>query len=123
MRLLAPAVLLVIGGLVSPALESEASFLANSAAPQSLNIQGGSALNRDSAASPPNGANQATSQTTAATSGTAAITIPAGTRVTLALTSPIWAKTAKAGDAVYATTAFPVASKGTMLIPPGTYVL
>ncbi len=124
MRLLAPAVLLVFGGLVSPALESEASSLPNSTAQrQSQDIQGGSALHRDSAASLSNGAKQATDQTTAATSGTPAITIPAGTKVTLALTSPIWAKTAKPGDAVYAATAFPVASNGTMLIPPGTYVL
>src|SRR5437762_2440033 len=124
MRLLAPAVLLVIGGLVSPASESEAGPLPNSSTPQqSPDLQGASALNRDSAASPSNGAKQATGQTIAATSGTPPITVPAGTKVTLALTSPIWAKTAKAGDAVYTATAFPVASNGTILIPPGTYVL
>ena len=90
MRLLAPAVLLVIGGLVSPASESEAGPLPNSCTPQqSPDLQGARALNRDSAASPSNGAKQATGQTIAATSGTPPITVPAGTKVTLALTSPI----------------------------------
>ncbi len=50
------------------------------------------------------------------------LVIPAGTTVSLALTSPILAKTAKAGDSVYAETAFPVAVKNQMAIPPGTYV-
>jgi len=50
------------------------------------------------------------------------IVIPAGTTVSLALTSPILAKTAKAGDSVYAETAFPVAVSNQMAIPPGTYV-
>lgn len=93
MRLLAPAVLLILGGLVSP----ESSL--------------------------PEGAPQGAGQTAAAVSVAPTITIPPGTKVTLALTSPIWAKTVKAGDAVYAVTAFPVVTNGTMLIPPGTYVL
>jgi hypothetical protein len=50
------------------------------------------------------------------------IVVPAGTTVSLALSSPILAKTAKAGDSVYAETAFPVAVKNQMAIPPGTYV-
>ncbi len=50
------------------------------------------------------------------------ITVPAGTKVALALTSPIWAKTAKVGDSVHAATAFPVAVGNYMAIPPGTYV-
>jgi hypothetical protein len=49
------------------------------------------------------------------------ITVPAGTRVALALTSPIWAKTAKVGDTVHAATAFPVTVSNDMAIPPGTY--
>ena len=122
MRLLAPAVILVVGGLVSPASASEARSLPDSSEPQqSPDIQVGSAPNRDSAASLP--ALQVTSQSSVTSTGTATITVPRGTKATLALTSPIWAKTAKAGDAVYAATAFPVASNGTMLIPPGTYVL
>jgi len=93
MRLLAPAVLLILGGLVSP----EASLS--------------------------KGATQAAGQTTTGASVARTITIPPGTKVTLALTSPIWAKTVKAGDPVYALTSFPVAMNETMLIPPGTYVL
>ncbi|MGO8789060.1 MAG: hypothetical protein ACLQVL_16985 [Terriglobia bacterium] len=50
------------------------------------------------------------------------LVIPAGTTVSLALTNPIMSKTAKAGDSVYAETAFPVAVKNQMAIPAGTYV-
>lgn len=52
----------------------------------------------------------------------ATIVVPAGTTVPLALTSPILAKNAKAGESVYAETAFPVAMNNQMAIPPGTYV-
>ncbi|MGA2606930.1 MAG: hypothetical protein ABSH01_05660 [Terriglobia bacterium] len=50
------------------------------------------------------------------------IVVPAGTTVSLMLTSPILAKTAKAGDSVYAQAVFPVAVNNQMAIPPGTYV-
>jgi hypothetical protein len=50
------------------------------------------------------------------------IVIPAGTTVALALTNPILARSAKAGDSVYAETAFPVAVNNQMAIPAGTYV-
>ena len=50
------------------------------------------------------------------------IVIPAGTTVVLSLTAPILAKSAKAGDSVYAQTAFPVTMNNQMAIPPGTYV-
>ena len=50
------------------------------------------------------------------------LTVPAGTKVELGLTRPVWAKSAKPGDAVYAETTFPVALNGAMTIPPGTYV-
>jgi len=52
----------------------------------------------------------------------AKIIIPAGTTVSLALTEPILAKSAKAGDSVYAEAAFPVAVNNQMAIPVGTYV-
>jgi hypothetical protein len=55
--------------------------------------------------------------------GESTIVLPAGTNITLALTSPIMARTAKAGDSVYAETAFPVAANNQMAIPIGTYVL
>jgi hypothetical protein len=48
--------------------------------------------------------------------------IPAGTKVALALKQAISTKTAKAGDAVYAETTFPVAIDNRMIIPAGTYV-
>jgi len=50
------------------------------------------------------------------------IVVPAGTTVVLSLTDPILAKSAKAGDSVYAQTAFPVTVNNQMAIPPGTYV-
>jgi hypothetical protein len=50
------------------------------------------------------------------------LTVPSGTKVALALTRPIWAKTVKVGDTVYSATAFPVAVGNDMAIPPGTYV-
>ena len=50
------------------------------------------------------------------------IVAPAGTTVVLALTRPIWAKTAKPGDSIYAQTVFPVAINNQMAIPAGTYV-
>jgi len=57
-----------------------------------------------------------------ATSPKPKIVIPAGTTVPLALTEPILAKSAKAGDGVYGETVFPVVLNNQMAIPPGTYV-
>jgi hypothetical protein len=50
------------------------------------------------------------------------ILVPAGTSVPLALTEPVLARLAKAGESVYAETAFPVVVNNQMAIPPGTYV-
>ncbi|HVH70037.1 MAG TPA: hypothetical protein VNB49_02865, partial [Candidatus Dormibacteraeota bacterium] len=97
MRLLAPAVFLAIGGLVSPASESAASSFPSSPPKHgTVSIQSETSRDKDSAAALPGRASQMTSQTASLSSGTGAITIPPRTRVTLALTSPIWAKTAKA---------------------------
>jgi hypothetical protein len=57
----------------------------------------------------------------AGNSTTATITIPAGTKIVLALTSPVWANSAKPGDAIYSSTAFPVEASNQIAIPPGTY--
>lgn len=92
MRLLAPAVLLLIGSLVSP----EPSH--------------------------PEGAPQGRPNSHCSSCCPYDNHCP-DTKVTLALTSPILAKTVKPRDAVYAVTSFPVVINGTMLIPPGTYVL
>jgi hypothetical protein len=50
------------------------------------------------------------------------IMVPAGTQVTLALTTPIMARSAAIGQAVYTQTAFPVTLNNQMAIPAGTYV-
>src|SRR5208337_4730582 len=49
------------------------------------------------------------------------ITLPAGTKVMLAMTTPVWSKTVKSGDSLYCTTNFPVTIDNQMAIPPGTY--
>jgi len=54
--------------------------------------------------------------------GQSNLTLPAETHVVLAMTSPVWAKSAQAGDPIYAQSVFPVTANGTMAIPPGTYV-
>ena len=54
--------------------------------------------------------------------GTPALTVPAGTTVVLGLTSPVWAKSARPGDNIYAETTFPVAVNDAMAIPAGTNV-
>jgi len=50
------------------------------------------------------------------------IVLPAGTPVELVLTAPLWAKSAKPGDSIYAQTAFPVVLNNQMAIPAGTFV-
>lgn len=50
------------------------------------------------------------------------ITLAAGTKVPLALNSPISTKTAHSGDPVYAHTTFPVVINEHVAIPAGTYV-
>lgn len=50
------------------------------------------------------------------------LTIPAGTKVPLALKHAISTKATREGDAVYAETTFPVVADSRVLIPAGTYV-
>jgi type IV secretion system protein VirB10 len=50
------------------------------------------------------------------------LTIPAGTKVPLALKQAISTKTAKEGDPVYAETAFPFVVNDRIVIPAGTYI-
>jgi hypothetical protein len=60
------------------------------------------------------------SQAPAAGATNSIITIPGGTKVELAITSPIWARSAAPGTNVYAEVIFPVALSGRMAIPAGT---
>src|SRR5438874_4556623 len=50
------------------------------------------------------------------------LTIPAGTKVPLALKQSISTKNAREGDSVYAVTTFPVVFNDRIVIPAGTYV-
>lgn len=52
----------------------------------------------------------------------AQITLPAGTAVELAVTAPIWARNAKAGDPLYMQVIFPAGVSDSIAIPAGTYV-
>ncbi len=64
----------------------------------------------------------ATSTATARAGSANELTIPAGTKVPLALKHAISTKSAREGDAVYAQTTFPVVLNDRVLIPAGTYV-
>src|SRR5271156_6006916 len=50
------------------------------------------------------------------------LTIPAGTKVPVALKHAVSTKGTRTGDAVYAETTFPVVYNNRVLIPAGTYV-
>jgi hypothetical protein len=60
------------------------------------------------------------SQPVAAAGGS--ITVPAGTRVHMAMVRPVWAKKATPGDSIYLQTVFPVVTNGGVAIPAGSYV-
>jgi len=62
-----------------------------------------------------------TQSPTNSTNDTTKIIVPDETSVVLSLTSPLWARSVKVGDTIYAATAFPVAVNNQMAIPPGTY--
>ena len=117
MRLLTPAVLLAFLVLVKLAPDSATISRANFSDGQ----QSASSQSDTSLASSLSG--DGSRQAATAAPDTPTITLPVGTRVTLALTTPIWAKTVKPGDAVYTVTAFPVITSSSMAIPIGTYVL
>ncbi|HEY1808814.1 MAG TPA: hypothetical protein VGG42_09645 [Acidobacteriaceae bacterium] len=58
-------------------------------------------------------------QTAAATN---TLTLPAGTKIELAVVRPVPARTAKVGDTLYAQTDFPVEMSGRVAIPAGAWV-
>jgi type IV secretion system protein VirB10 len=58
----------------------------------------------------------------AATAAATELTIPAGTKVPVALKHAVSSKGTREGDSVYAETTFPVVANGRVLIPAGTFV-
>jgi hypothetical protein len=50
------------------------------------------------------------------------VVLPSGSKVEMALTRPVWAAKAKAGDPLYLQTIFPVTVGNRVAIPAGTYV-
>ena len=50
------------------------------------------------------------------------VVLPLGSKVEMALTRPVWAAKAKAGDPLYLQTIFPVTVGNSIAIPAGTYV-
>jgi hypothetical protein len=63
-----------------------------------------------------------TPKSSAAPNNANELTIPAGTRVPVALKHAISSKATREGDGVYAETTFPVVANGRVLIPAGTFV-
>jgi hypothetical protein len=57
-----------------------------------------------------------------APAATSSIALPAGSKVEMALTRPVWSAKAKAGDPLYLQTIFPVTVGNRIAIPAGTYV-
>lgn len=55
-------------------------------------------------------------------SNTSSTILPAGTKFELVVTAPVWARTAKPGDALYAQVDFPVITGKSIAIPAGTFV-
>jgi hypothetical protein len=68
-------------------------------------------------AGPPSG-----SQAPAGAVSNSTVIIPAGTKVELAITSPIWARSAAPGTSVFAEVSFPVVQNGQTAIPAGTRI-
>lgn len=65
---------------------------------------------------------QAPEETATAPSDNGTITVPAGTRVALALINPVFVRHAHKGDSVRAVTTFPVSVGTQLAIPAGTYL-
>lgn len=76
----------------------------------------GASVENSLAIQPPGGA---TEQASVAGS---TVVLPAGSKVEMALTRPVWAAKAKAGDPLYLQTVFPVTVGNRIGIPTGTYV-
>jgi hypothetical protein len=104
----------------APSLNLEATFMRRPAALFFLLIFSATICNaqRRGPINPPP-ATSAVAQNTATSS---AITLPASTKITVALTKAVFSASAQPGDAIYAVTSFPVVADNRMAIPPGTYV-
>jgi hypothetical protein len=50
------------------------------------------------------------------------VILPSGTKIELAVTAPVWMRTARPGDALYTQVDFPAISGKSIAIPSGTYV-
>src|SRR5215472_8472505 len=70
----------------------------------------------------PGTTNPAHGELSAAENRSPLVTLPAGTKISLAVTSPIWMRDAAVGHAIYAEVSFPVAENNQMLVPAGTFV-
>jgi len=54
--------------------------------------------------------------------GSNALVLPSGTKIQMAVIRPVWAKTVKIGDPLYAQTIFPAGVGQSVDVPAGTYV-
>lgn len=65
---------------------------------------------------------QSDSPKTNSAAAPAALRLPAGTKVDLALVVPVWARKVRPGDPLYTQTNFPVVTGNSIAIPAGTWV-
>jgi hypothetical protein len=90
--------------------------------PLAVGFLAASLLQETAPAPPPPQTDQTTQAQAEASRDSKELTVPAGTRIQVALSSPIRTKIARRGDTVRAVTAFPVALNGQVAIPAGTYL-
>jgi hypothetical protein len=84
--------------------------------------QQGPATPRQAQASSPRAQDSSTPQPPSSNASTETLVVPAGTRMPLVLHNAVTTRNARPGDPVYLETLFPIAIKGRILIPAGTYV-
>ncbi len=93
--------------LISGMAMGQASDAPNPDAASSGSTPGAAAVAKPAAVAPAN---------------SSAVTIPAGTKIPLSLAQAISTKNAREGDAVYASTAFPIVMNDRVIVPAGSYV-
>jgi hypothetical protein len=113
-------------GFVTFAQAQETGSLPETAAPAARPQNAGTQSTQTPAPNPPSDASAAkpaaSADSAAAAKPDAAIEVPAGTKVLLALHSGVNTKTAQAGDGVYLASTFPVVVGSRVVIPAGVYV-
>jgi predicted lipid-binding transport protein (Tim44 family) len=114
-------VLLISGIALGQAADTPKPAVSSAQNPQASSTPAVATTPAPDAATTPAAAPAATPAPAAATA-TNVITIPAGTKIPLALAQAISTKNAREGDAVYATTVFPFVMENRVVVPAGAYI-